>query len=87
MNILIADIDNNVSLDSKAMTGVLGGWVNIGSSVSYYGYTSTGWSAWMSAGVPFLKKRYRDRYRTKLIRIRQWKREWQFRRGLVLKPF
>lgn len=62
------------------MTGVLGGWVNIGASVSYYGYSSTPWSKWMKTGIPFRYKRYRDRYRTKLIRIRQRQRDWQLKR-------
>ncbi len=79
MNILVADLDNNVSLDSEAMTGVLGGWHNHRTTVSYGNYSSRGWSRWMNSGIPFTKKRYRDRYRTKYIKIRQHQRDWQFK--------
>ena len=79
MNITVNDLDHNVSLDQKAMNSLLGGWHNHSSTTSYGNYSSTGWSAWMSSGIPFTKKRYRDRYRTKTVTTRQHQRDWQFK--------
>ncbi len=81
MNITIADIDNDVALDQAAMASVLGGsgWHNHSTSTSYGRTSYGGWSGWMSTGVPFMKKRFRNLYRTKYIKIRQHRRQWQRR--------
>ena len=79
MNITVNDLDSNLSLDQEAMASLLGGWHNHSSSTSYGNYSSTGWSAWRSTGIPFTKKRYRDRYRTKTVVTRQHQRDYQFK--------
>jgi hypothetical protein len=79
MNITVNDLDSNLSLDKEAMASLLGGWHNHSSSTSYGNYSSTGWSAWRSTGIPFTKKRRRDRYRTKTVVTRQHQRDYQFK--------
>ncbi len=79
MSISITDLEHSTSLDQEAMNSVLGGWHNHSTSVSYGSYRNTGWSRWMNSGIPFTKKRYRDRYRTKTIKIRQHQRDWQYK--------
>ena len=79
MNITVNDLDSNISLDQAAMESVLGGWHNHSSTTSYTNYSSTGWSSWMNSGIPFTKKRYRNRYRTKVVTTKQHQRDWQFK--------
>lgn len=71
MNITINDFDNNIPMDQKAMDSVLGDWHNHSTTTSYGNFSSTGWSAWMNGGIPFTKKRYRERYRTNTVTTRQ----------------
>jgi hypothetical protein len=80
MNITVNELDSNVSLDQTAMESVLGGWHNHGgSTTSYTNHRSTGWSSWMNSGIPFTQKRYRDRYRTRVVTTKQHHRDWQFK--------
>ena len=80
----MTDLDYNLALDKQAMTGLLGGWHDHSSTTSYENYSITGWSAWMNSGIPFTKKRYRDRYRTKVVKIRQHQRDWEFKAQIGL---
>ena len=81
MNITVNDLDSSLSLDQKAMTGLLGGgsWHTHSSSTSVIGASSTGWSAWASTGIPFTKKRTRHSYRTIKTVKRQHKYDVQYK--------
>ncbi len=82
MNITVADLDKDLTLDQVAMASVLGGshWHNHGSpsTTGYGNYRASGWSRWMNAGR-FTKKRFRNLYRTKYMKVRQHRTQWQKR--------
>ena len=83
MNITFQDLEKNIALEKTAMASFFGGaaltyWHNEGpQTLSVGNYSVTPWSAWFKSG--FVYKRYRDRYRTLTIRVRQHKREYQYK--------